>query len=78
MGCSFMVFNQPSKMDMNTMLEFFTKLNADKDDERWEQFSSFFMTVKSDMDVSFGDGHAGEIDLGILKGLVGDIPDDVK
>lgn len=36
------------------------------------------MTVKSDMDVSFGDAHAGGIDLGVLKSLVGDIPDDVK
>lgn len=61
---------------MNTMLEFFTKLQADKDDRRWENFSSFFMSMETDMEVSFKDaGSAAKVDMGILKNLIGDMPD---
>jgi hypothetical protein len=60
------------------MLEFFNKLTADNDDVRWEKFSSFYMSVKTDMEVSFNDASLMSTDIGMLKNLIGDIPDHVK
>jgi hypothetical protein len=73
-----MVFNNSDSSELNQMLEFLTQLAADKDDERWEIFASFYMSVNINMDVSFTDAGSSMMDIGILKHLVGDIPESIK
>lgn len=77
-GCSLMVFNNKNANDLSQIMEFFTQLSADKDDTRWEQFSSFFMSLNIHGEVSFHDAGSGNIDIGILKTILGDVPDSVK
>ena len=77
-GCSVMVFNNQNTNDLSQLLEFFTQLSAEKDDPRWEQFSSFFMSINANAEVSFHDAGSGSMDLGILKTIIGDVPENVK
>ena len=77
-----MVFDSGSGTanDFQQIMELFQSLSAtdDKDDKRWINFSSFFMTVNTNMEVSFNNAHHQSTDLGILKNLIGDIPDHIK
>ena len=63
-------------------MEFFTETSVDTDDKRWKSEGSFYISIKTEMEVSFHDGSIGVannlMESPFIKELFGEIPSYVK
>lgn len=55
-GCGVYVFNNKAA-DLEQLMEFFTQLSSDQDDERWELHRSTFISVSNQIEWSFHDSY---------------------
>lgn len=59
-GCKLFVFDDSNKAAIDQVMEYFSILAADEDDEHWKHYSSIFFSLEGTVTMDFDEYHVGK------------------